>query len=121
MLKTQLRGADVACRYGGEEFVAVLPDCPLADAAIRAERLLEKARALSVTAAARAITVSIGVSAFPVHGATIQPLLEAADRALYAAKNSGRDRVEVHWMADAGFKAESECEATKVRRKRDAE
>jgi len=119
MLTTQLRGADVACRYGGEEFVAVLPDCPLADAAIRAERLLEKTRALRVTGAVRAITVSIGVSAFPIHGATIQPLLEAADRALYAAKNSGRDRVEVHWMADAGFKAESECEATKVHRKRD--
>jgi diguanylate cyclase (GGDEF)-like protein/PAS domain S-box-containing protein len=105
MLKTQLRGADVACRYGGEEFVAVLPDCALADAAIRAERLLEKTRALSVTGAARPITVSIGVSAFPVHGSAIQPLLEAADRALYVAKDAGRDRVEVHWMADPDFAA----------------
>jgi diguanylate cyclase (GGDEF)-like protein/PAS domain S-box-containing protein len=100
LLTTQLRGADVACRYGGEEFALVLPDCSIEAAARRAQELLERAGELRVTGAAGGITLSIGVSAYPAHGLTAQPLLEAADAALYVAKRRGRGCVELRPIDD---------------------
>jgi diguanylate cyclase (GGDEF)-like protein/PAS domain S-box-containing protein len=100
LLKSQLRGADVACRFGGEEFALVLPDCSIIAAARKADELLERVRDLNVAGTVGAITLSIGVSAFPVHGLSVQPLIEAADVALYAAKRSGRGCVEVHPVGD---------------------
>jgi diguanylate cyclase (GGDEF)-like protein/PAS domain S-box-containing protein len=94
-LQTLLRGADVACRVGGEEFILVLPDCGVAEGAARAEQLRQAAKAMELMDTGRAITLSLGVAGSPAHGNSSQALLRAADSALYAAKDRGRDRVEV--------------------------
>lgn len=95
-LRDFFRAEDGAFRAGGEEFVAVLPETALTDALSRAEELRQEISRLEVrhgNVILPAITISIGVSAFPEHGETTDQLLKAADRALYAAKESGRNRV----------------------------
>ncbi len=93
-----LREVDVAFRQGGEEFVVVLPETDGFGAAIVAERLGAAIRATPVLISSRRqdpelvpITVSIGIAVYPEHGPTAAEVLAAADDALYAAKNSGRD------------------------------
>jgi diguanylate cyclase (GGDEF)-like protein len=86
------------CRYGGEEFVLVLPDASLDGAAGRAEQLRVAVKQMRVAhngLTLGPITVSIGVAVFPEHGANGEALLKAADAALYEAKREGRDRVSV--------------------------
>lgn len=98
LLKDRLRKEDIPCRFGGEEFVLVLPDAALAAASRRAEQLREAVRHLTIPYEERTIgpiTVSIGVAAFPEHGQDSHALLQAADAALYQAKRDGRDRVSV--------------------------
>ncbi|MEP7358924.1 MAG: diguanylate cyclase, partial [Anaerolineales bacterium] len=97
-LGTQLRGEDIACRYGGEEFVLILPEATLEATAQRAEKLREGVKHLNVTShgqALGAIAVSLGVAGYPAHGATGDELLRAADAALYRAKHAQRDQVRV--------------------------
>jgi diguanylate cyclase (GGDEF)-like protein len=97
-LATQVRGEDIACRYGGEEFMLILPDASVEVAAQRAERLREAARQINVQhrrQTLEAITISIGVASVPNHAADGEELMRAADTALYAAKRQGRDRVVV--------------------------
>jgi diguanylate cyclase (GGDEF)-like protein len=96
LLRGASRAGDVACRYGGEEFVLILPAASLMDAQKRAEELREAIRGLQVTHAGRPLEVvrcSMGVAAFPEHGETGGTLLRAADAALYRAKHEGRDQV----------------------------
>jgi diguanylate cyclase (GGDEF)-like protein len=103
LLKDGVRGGDMASRYGGEEFTLILAESALADAQNRAELLLEKIKALRVTfngSPLGTISVSIGVAAYPEHGDEATSLLRAADTALYAAKQAGRDRVEVFTRND---------------------
>lgn len=95
-LLKNVRGEDVACRYGGEEFVVILPDTNFADAIRRADEFRDGISRLAVLYGGKTlggITVSIGVSSFPQHGKTMEELLRNADLALYRAKNEGRDRV----------------------------
>ena len=95
-MRSRLRGADLACRYGGDEFCLLLPQTTLAGAARIAERLREAVSGLSVELDGQTIrtTVSIGVAEFPSHESTeIQGLVSKADQALYRAKREGRDRV----------------------------
>jgi diguanylate cyclase (GGDEF)-like protein len=92
----KLRKSDIACRHGGDEFVLVLPDSSLADARQRLEqiRVLVKERPIRHgSSAPDALTLSAGVAAAPEHGSTVSELLHAADMALLAAKQAGRDRV----------------------------
>ena len=92
------RGEDVACRFGGEEFVAILPGATLEHAARRAEELRSKIEALVVRYGEKnlpRITVSIGVAACPDAGDDPQVVLKAADEALYRAKEGGRNRIEL--------------------------
>jgi|WetSurMetagenome_2_1015567.scaffolds.fasta_scaffold03361_3 diguanylate cyclase (GGDEF)-like protein/PAS domain S-box-containing protein len=87
---------DVPCRYGGEEFLLVMPGLSAPGAIRRAEDLLERIGALEVSGQSGAlgpITLSMGVAAFPEHGDSSQALLLAADAALYRAKAEGRARV----------------------------
>lgn len=87
---------DIVCRYGGEEFVIVLPNVTPEGLRARAERLLERVRDLHVDCDGRivgGITVSAGMAISPLHSQHIEGLIAAADRALYAAKSAGRDRV----------------------------
>jgi diguanylate cyclase (GGDEF)-like protein/PAS domain S-box-containing protein len=95
-LKARVREGDIACRFGGEEFVLILPEAPLELATRRAEDLREAVKHLRVSHRGRLIgpvTASFGVAAFPDHGKTGANLLQAADTALYQAKADGRDRV----------------------------
>ncbi len=95
MLRSKSRLGDFACRYGGEEFVVIMPDTPLATALLRAEEWRVAVRDTGVTSKQQTlhITLSGGVAVFPRHGETADALLHAADLALYAAKLGGRNRV----------------------------
>ncbi len=91
-----VRADDVACRYGGEEFALILPECSLRQATVRAEeirRRISENHARSSDQATHALTVSIGVAAFDETTDRVDLLLEFADDALYQAKHAGRDRV----------------------------
>jgi len=97
-LKQQIRGGDFACRYGGEEFILILPEISLEDLRQSAERLRKKVKELHIPYAGGAlepITLSLGIALFPVHGATGKAVVHAADEALYEAKHQGRDRIVV--------------------------
>jgi diguanylate cyclase (GGDEF)-like protein len=97
-LQRQVRGDDIVCRFGGEEFTLILPGASLEIARDRAERLRVGVQALVVRSADRpleAVTLSLGVAVLPQHGETAEAILQAADAALYRAKQGGRDRVEV--------------------------
>jgi diguanylate cyclase (GGDEF)-like protein len=98
VLRDQVRGGDVACRYGGEEFLLIMGETDIELACRRAENLREKTAALQLHyrgQVLRRITLSIGVAGFPAHGNTAAKLISAADEALYRAKREGRDRVLV--------------------------
>ena len=98
IFKGHFRGEDIVCRYGGEEFTVILPDADLEATQARAEVLRETAKNLIAQYRGQAldrVTLSVGVSAFPVKGTTADLLLRAADVALYRAKEEGRDRVGV--------------------------
>lgn len=88
------RASDVLCRSGGEEFMMLLPDTELEDAARVAERL-RRLMAESVEAIGRPITLSFGVAHYPGTSSFPEQVLKAADEALYRAKNEGRNRVVV--------------------------
>jgi len=97
VLQQAVRGSDVACRFGGEEMVILLPECPPDIAIARAERLRQEIRALKITVDKDmlAVSASFGVATYPTHGDTPEVLLQLADAAMYAAKHGGRDRVVV--------------------------
>ena len=98
VLQSQTRGSDVAARFGGEEFTIVLADITAPRALERAERVRQAVEQLVLLASGSdlgTITISIGLSQFPKHGTTVESLLQAADKALYEAKSSGRNRVVV--------------------------
>ncbi len=104
-LKGSLRRQDVACRYGGEEFVLILSGAAAADAQARLDQLRQALGANSGDHMALpcAVTFSAGVAGYPAHGQSAQELLHAADTALYQAKQSGRDRVTLAgWPSPAG-------------------
>lgn len=95
VLQEQVRQSDVVCRLGGEEFVLLLPGVSRETSDQRASGLIEVVRALSLTHAGRSVgrvTASLGLALFPLHGDSGAALLEAADVALYQAKEGGRDR-----------------------------
>jgi two-component system cell cycle response regulator len=101
-LTRQVRGFDLVARYGGEEFVVVLPDTGLDIAASTAERLRDHVGdnpvKISVQPGVLSVTISIGVAEVAGAGITPEQLLQQADKALYAAKDSGRNKVV---LADA--------------------
>jgi len=95
-LKQQTRNEDIACRYGGDEFVVVLPNTHLQSAIQKAEALrvgVSQMNVVHMGAQLRSGTISIGVASFPKNGQTAEELLRAVDDALYSAKRKGRNRV----------------------------
>ncbi len=90
-----VRVGDIVCRFGGEEFVLVLPGAPLEVTCERAAALQRGVKNLKVRHQGQVLsaTVSVGVASYPEHGLTGENLLQAADAALYRAKQEGRDRV----------------------------
>jgi diguanylate cyclase (GGDEF)-like protein/PAS domain S-box-containing protein len=96
LLKSNIRGEDIACRYGGEEFTLILPEGNGAVTRQRAEFFREAVQRINLQYRGHPlgrITASMGVAVFPDHGRTAGALIEAADKALYRSKNAGRDRV----------------------------
>jgi len=87
-----LRTSDVACRYGGEELLVILPECGLGEAVAKAEILRERIEALSAMHDAK-ISASFGVASIPESTRSVADLLGMADAALYQAKEGGRNRV----------------------------
>ena len=96
ILKESIRITDYAARYGGEEFVVILPETAMEKAVELGERLRLRVVAnpfFIKEGTELNISISIGVAAFPDHGRYWQELIEAADKAMYTAKKSGRNRV----------------------------
>ena len=95
LLLEHARAEDIVCRYGGEEFLLVLPKMPLAIALERAAQLLKMVQETTVSFGELRIrvTVSIGVAAIPENADSTERLIQCADKALYQAKSGGRDQV----------------------------
>ncbi len=94
LFTAHVRSWDLVAKYGGDEFTVILPQTDLAGARTAAERLRSAVEGHTFPLACPGeITISIGISTFPADGTTTSMLLEIADRALYLAKQSGRNRV----------------------------
>jgi len=95
ILLRSVRAEDVACRYGGEEFTLILPECSLAQATVRAEEIRTRVKEYRTQSDQQTtdLTFSIGVAAFDETTDRVDLLLKFADDALYEAKRAGRDRV----------------------------
>jgi diguanylate cyclase (GGDEF)-like protein len=99
-LKDTLRSADVAIRYGGEEFCILLPQTPVHEAKVIAERIRQRMASTNYphgkTQTLGSVTISIGVSTFTKEIDTAERIISAADSALYDAKHKGKNRIEVY-------------------------
>lgn len=121
MLKRQLRGSDAAARWGGEEFVVVLPGTPVEGAGIAAERLRRAIEAEPFgdgRGGTMSVTLSIGVTSLSADD-TIESLVERADVAMYAAKERGRNRVVVAGPIEIGV-SRATCVSIRPERERSA-
>lgn len=95
-LTSKIRSSDRAARYGGEEFAIIMPQSGVEEAQVAAERIRESIAEKPVmleSGKPLSVTVSIGIAAFPEHGKNERELVQAADGALYRAKQAGRNRV----------------------------
>lgn len=106
LLSRSSRSSDINCRYGGEEFLLIMPHMTLKDAAERAEQLRVAVAASRFESydLPLSVTASFGVATYPENGQTMDELITAADRALYTAKGAGRNRVV---MASTIFSSEN--------------
>jgi len=98
LLRGRVRGEDVACRYGGEEFALILPEASLEVVCSRAEEMrqaVKELRPVYQDSVLDGITVSVGVAVYPEHGPTGDDVVRSADTALYHSKARGRDRISV--------------------------
>ena len=97
LLRSNTRGADIACRYDGEKFLLILPDAPLEVTKQRAEEFRKEIRKLRITHQDEllSITTSLGVAALPDHGPDAWDAVNAAETALNQAKARGHDQVMV--------------------------
>ncbi len=110
-LKAGLRSADVASRYGGEEFSILLPQTSISEAAVIAERMRERVAITNYPHGSSQplghVTISIGVSTYTANINTAERAIAAADKALYSAKNRGKNRIEFY-QEDLVRKAKSD-------------
>jgi len=96
LLLEHVRGYDIPCRYGGDEFIIVLPDATGKNMRERAKHISELPRHINIQIKGRIlepVTISLGVAVFPENGSTREDVLRAADAALYRAKREGHGRV----------------------------
>jgi diguanylate cyclase (GGDEF)-like protein len=119
VMRQAVRSEDTICRYGGEEFVAILPELSVDDALTRAESIRHQVSELRLYyrgEALREITISIGLAVYPQNGESLDQLLSLADRALYEAKHLGRNRVVLaeHVAAPQPAQADSAVAASQV-------
>lgn len=95
LLAGRARNSDVVCRYGGEEYLVLLPNMTAHTALVRAEEYRSQLQAMGIPFEDKTLrtTLSIGMASFPKHGRTVHELIRLADAALYQAKQAGRNRV----------------------------
>lgn len=101
-MKAVARENDICCRYGGEEFIILLPNTTVEEALMVAESLRQRL-ANTNSPCGRPVTLSAGVAEYPLMAKTTEALIEAADGALYVAKQAGRNQVKIareHIIAD---------------------
>jgi diguanylate cyclase (GGDEF)-like protein/PAS domain S-box-containing protein len=94
--RLKIRQSDVFCRFGGEEFIMILPESNIEDTFNRFDQLREEVKSLTVhyqNQRLPAVALSMGIAAYPEHGADTNKLLLVADKALYKAKQEGRDKI----------------------------
>lgn len=104
VVMNNLRETDIVGRYGGEEFIVILPDTGIEDAELVAEKLRKKIEQEKILDNRRDVTVSLGVTAYPLHGEWQDELVERVDQALYVAKQQGRNRYAI-WNSEFSKKA----------------
>jgi len=121
LLQKHIRKSDIACRYGGEEFILAMPNMPLAEAYQRAEniRLALKATTIEFDGIQFGITASMGIEAYPNFQGPQRELLKRIDQALYVAKANGRDRIEIANEKTLVINKLSELESV-IRQQRDS-
>ncbi|MEB3338136.1 MAG: PAS domain S-box protein, partial [Leptolyngbyaceae bacterium] len=98
LLKENVRSSDIACRYGGEEMILVLPDSSLEETYNRAEAIRRVISQIAISHNGQtlgSLTASFGIASFPQHGSVGSTLVQAADAALYRAKAAGRNQVVI--------------------------
>lgn len=96
LFRNKIRGSDIACRYGGEEFILILAESSTDDTLKRAEYLRQEVKNMKVYFRDQllpSVTISMGIAMYPDHGKEVDGLIRIADTALYKAKEAGRDRV----------------------------
>jgi diguanylate cyclase (GGDEF)-like protein len=96
LLQAKVRGEDIVCRFGGEEFILIMPETNLEIIYRRAKGIRKDVAALELSYEDKPlgpITISIGVAVFPEHEEIGDDVIQSADEALYRAKNQGRNRV----------------------------
>ncbi len=100
-----MRETNLASRYGGEEFIIILPDTDIKSSMLVAERIRKAVMVMVVPSNTEKplpqLTVSLGVAAYPLHGQTLEQVIQASDKALYESKRGGRNRVTAASAPDA--------------------
>jgi diguanylate cyclase (GGDEF)-like protein len=111
VLRSSVRDEDFVYRYGGEEFVVVFSDTNAYEATMLANRLRLAVEAAPISGEnlepVGPVTISIGLAAMPAHGSDVENLIELADKAMYRAKESGRNRVCIWDVNDANSQLEA--------------
>ncbi len=97
LIKKYARASDIVCRYGGEEFLLVLPETTVEAAAKRAEELRQQCAKLIIQHDGMELstTISFGVATYPNHGQEAEEIIIKADKAMYKSKHNGRNRVTI--------------------------
>jgi len=96
-IRSQLRDTDIAARYGGDEFIVLLPETAATGARELAERIRRRISEQELDVGGRRVgtSVSVGIAAYPEHGTELQSILNKADQAMYLSKKQGRNRINV--------------------------
>jgi diguanylate cyclase (GGDEF)-like protein len=126
VLRTELRASDLPGRMGGEEFLILAPDTDRPGALELAEKVRQAMHGIQVRDVERGVTASFGVATLPYDAVDVDTLMRIADRALYSAKQNGRDRVEapaaeVGEPAGAGAAGDTVAEVQPLHSRRDRE
>jgi GGDEF domain-containing protein len=103
VIKNQLREYDFLARYGGDEFVAIVPDTDSKDVMDLARRIEEAVQNFSLSVGeteTASVGVSIGAACFPIHGETFDQVIVSADKAMYLTKSFHRKRTVSGWDSD---------------------